>query len=453
MKVNLILLPFEENAKLPPITLGYLGAMLKKEGFQPRIIDLNFEENIPDSDINLVASTTEDYFNCPLLNIDSIVNNLKNIKKLRKPLILIGPHGASTPEFFKNYVDYIVFGEPEITSIELIKKISKKENVKNIKGISYIHNGKFIKNPPRPSIENLDSLPFPDRSLMKIDKYVNPICKNHPMTIILTSRGCPYQCTFCFKGVYGDKWRKRSPKNVVEELIEIRKKYGIKEVWFRDDLFLLDKKRIMEICEGIIKNKLDLSWSCQVRVDNIDYETLNKMKQAGCYTLSLGIESASQNILNNIKKGINLDKVVNAVNLCKKLGIRTRGYFIIGFPGETRDTILSSLKFAKYLDLDYFMVSIMTPYPNTEIFESAIKKGIIKERNWESSLKYAGQIETDFNFEQLIKIKRTLYLNYYLRLSYIIKRLTPSKIDILYHGFIPFLKQFIIKKFRGKRFS
>ena len=451
MKINLILLPFEENARLPPISLGYIGVLLKNQGYEVKLIDLNLETNIPDSDINLVASTTEDYYNCPLLNIESIIDCLKKIKDLRKPIILIGPHGTSTPEHFQDYADYIVIGEPEITSLELIKALTNKKDIKKVRGIHFRYKSKFITTSPRPPIYDLDSLPFPDRSLMKINEYVNPVCKNHPFTVIITSRGCPYQCTFCFKGVYGTIWRKRSPENVVNELIEIKRKYNIKEIWFRDDLFLLDKPRIIKICDGIIKNNLDLSWSCQARVDNLDYETLNKMKQAGCYTLSLGIESASQKILNNIKKGINLEKVINAVNLCKKLGIRTRGYFIIGFPGETKETINESLGFAKSLDLDYFMISLMTPYPNTEIFENAFKEGIIKERSWESSLKYAGQIHTEFTFEELIKMKRKLYSKYYLRYSYIIKRLTPSKIDILYHGLIPFIRQFLVKKFRGKR--
>ena len=449
MKINLILLPFEETVKNPPISLAYIGAILKREGHEVKLIDLNFEKEIPNSDINIVATTTLDYYNCPLLNLGSIKKNLMKIRELKKPIILIGPHGTSTPNYFENYADYIVIGEPEITVKELVSSLSKRRSVRKVKGLHYKEGRKFITTPPRPLISDLDSLPFPDRSLIKNEKYYNPICKNNPFTAILTSRGCPYQCTFCYKGVYGSKWRKRSAENVVKELIEIREKYGIKEVWFRDDLFLLDKERVIKICEGIIKNKLDISWSCASRVDNLDFSTLKKMKEAGCYVLSFGIESGSEEILRRIKKGITLEKVKEVVRWCKKLDIRTRGYFIIGFPGETAETINKTLKFAKELDLDYFMLSIMTPYPNTEIYNEAMREKIIPGINWEYSLKYAGRIKTKFQFSELVKIKRKLYLKYYLRPFYIFPRLNRKKVDILLHGLYPFLKQMTISKFRG----
>lgn len=442
MKINLILLPYEETVHNPPISLAYIGAILKQKGYIVKLIDLNLEKKIPGSDINLVATTTIDYYNCPLLNLDEINNNLHKIKQIGKPIILIGPHGTSTPKYFEGFADYIVIGEPEITVSELVEKIDKKQPTKDVKGLHTTL--------PRPLIKDLDALPFPDRSLMKINSYNNPVCKHNPFTAILTTRGCPYQCTFCYKGVYGSVWRKRSPENVVRELIEIKRKYHIREIWFRDDLFLLDKQRVIKICDGIIRNKLNLSWGCQSRVDNLDFETLEKMKKAGCHTLFFGIESASPKILKQIKKGITLEKVEQVARWCRKLRLRTRGYFIIGFPGETRETIKQDLNFAKKLDLDYFLVSIMTPYPDTEIFNTALKQGIIKTKDWKNSLKYSGQINTNFKFKELVKVKRELYKKYYLRAGYILKRLSPQKIDMVFHGFSPFVKQFIIRKFRGK---
>ena len=175
------------------------------------------------------------------------------------------------------------------------------------------------------------------------------------------------------------------------------------------------------------------------------------MKEAGCYVISLGIESGSQEMLNRLRKGITIEQIKKAVRLCKKYGIRTRGYFIIGSPGETKETISQTINLAKELNLDYFMLSILTPYPQTTIFENALKKGIIKKRNWDEALKNAGIIETSFSFEQLMDLKKSLYKKYYLNLGYILPRLMPGKVDILYHGFKPFIKQFLIKKFRGKK--
>jgi len=452
IKVNLILLPYEETVRNPPISLCYIGALLKQKNYEVKLIDLNFDKEIPNSDFNVVASTTEDYYNCPLLNLKDIKLNLLKIKAIGKPLILIGPHGTSTPEYFQNYADYIVVGEPEITVSELIHAIVNKKNLRKIKGISFKLGEKIIKTKPQPFITNLDSLPFPNRSLLKSNKYTNPMCKYYPFTVIFTTRGCPYQCTFCYKGVYGNIWRKRNPDKVVEEIIEIRRKYKVRELWIRDDLFLLDKERIIKICDGMIKNNLNMSWHCQSRIDNIDENIIKKIKQAGCHTISLGIESGSSEIIKRIKKGINLKDTEKVVKLCKKYGIKTRGYFIIGFPGETKETIKQSFELAKKLDLDFFAISILTPYPNTEIFNRALEKKIIpkKENLWEASLRYAGQIETKFTFEQLVDLKRELYKRYYLRLGYILPRLNPSKIDMVYRGFIPFLKQLFVKKFRGQ---
>jgi anaerobic magnesium-protoporphyrin IX monomethyl ester cyclase len=450
MKINLIVLPFEENVKSPPICLGYIGSLLRKNKHESRIIDLNFEDKIPESDLNIITTTTIDYYNCPLLNIEEIKRNLIKIKKLNVPVAILGPHVTTFPDLFLDYGDYLIIGEPEITVFELVNSLENKKNLKQVIGLYYKENGKVIKNNPRPLIKNLDDLPFPDRGLMKINKYVNPICKNHPYTMVVSSRGCPYKCSYCYMDVYGHSWRARSSKNVVEELIEINKRYNIKEVWFRDDLFSLDKKRVIEICQGIIDNNLDITWSCQTRVDFIEEETIKQMAKAGCYVISLGIESGSQIILDKMNKGINLVQIRKAVKLCKKYKIRTRGYFIIGSPGETKKTINETLIFAKELDLDYFMLSILTPYPKTPIFDNALKNNIIKKENWDESLRCAGIIDTPFSFEQLVKIKRLLYLKYYFRLNYLLFRLTPYKIDILYHGFLPFINQFLIKKFRGK---
>jgi anaerobic magnesium-protoporphyrin IX monomethyl ester cyclase len=451
MKINLIVLPFEENVKSPPICLGYIASLLKKDSNDIKIIDLNFETQISQADLNIVTTTTVDYYNCPLLNMDVIDKWLSVISKIKTPLAVIGPHVTTMPEYFEKYAQYLVVGEPELTIKELVVSLTEGKSLKNIKGLYYKQGRKFIKNKSRELLQNLDSLPFPDRSLIDNSRYVNPVCKNHPYTMVISSRGCPYHCTYCYMDVYGHFWRARSAKNVVQELIEIRRKYNIKEIVFRDDLFSLDKKRVIEICNGIVKNNLDLTWTCQTRVDSVDEEIISKMKEAGCYSISFGIEAGLQEMMNRLKKGIKVEQVKKAIFLCKKYDVRTRGYFIIGCPGETKESIQQTLELAKELDLDYFMLSILTPYPQTEIYEDAFKKRIIKKRSWDEALRCAGIIETPFTFNELVKMKRDLYLRYYFRPGYILPRLAPGKIDMLYHGFMPFVKNMMIRKFRGKK--
>jgi len=453
MKINLIVLPFEENVKSPPVCLGYVASLLEQKNHKVKIIDLNFETKIPQADLNIAATTTVDYYNCPLLNIDVIDKWLVRISKMKTPLAVIGPHVTTIPQYFEKYADYLVIGEPELTIKELVTSLTEGKSLKSVKGLFYKQGKKFIKNELRELIRNLDELPFPDRSLIKNNLYINPVCKNHPYTIVISSRGCPYQCTYCYMDVYGHFWRARSAENVIKELIEIKIKHNIREIVFRDDLFTLDKNRVLKICDGIIKNNLNLTWTCQTRADFLDEEILSKMKEAGCYAVSLGIESGSQEIIDRLKKQIKIEQIKRAVSLCKKYDIRTRGYFIIGSPGETLETIERTLNLAKELDLDYFMVSILTPYPKTKLFEDYLKKGLIKKRSWDESLKHAGSLETPFTFDELVNIKRRLYIKYYLRLGYILPRLRLSKIDMLYHGIAPFVKNIFVKKFRGSKLT
>ena len=451
MKINLIVLPFEENVKSPPICLGYIASLLEQDKHNIKIIDLNFETQIPQSDLNIVTTTTVDYYNCPLLNMDVIDKWLAIISKTKIPLAVIGPHVTTMPEYFEKYAQYLVVGEPELTIKEMVASLTKNKSLNGIKGLVYKQGKRFIKNSSRKLLQNLDILPFPDRRLIKNDLYVNPVCKNYPYTMVISSRGCPYKCTYCYMDVYGHFWRARSAENVVNELTEIRKKYNIREIVFRDDLFSLDKTRVLKICNGIIKKNLNLTWTCQTRVDSVDEEIISKMKEAGCYSISFGIEGGSQEMMNRLKKGITIEKVKKAIALCQKYNIRTRGYFIIGCPGETKESIQQTLELAKELDLDYFMLSILTPYPQTEIFEDAFKKKIIKKRSWNEALRCAGIIETPFTFNELVKIKRDLYFKYYFRPGYILPRLLPGKIDMLYHGFMPFIKNMLKRKFRGKK--
>ena len=213
---------------------------------------------------------------------------------------------------------------------------------------------------------------------LKTDEFFG---KRVPYTEMITSRGCPNRCVFCvIHKMCGGFWRARSPKNVVDEIELLFEKYGVKEIHFVDDNLTLDKHRMEEICDEILHRGLDISWATTngVHVNTLDEALLRKMKKAGCYSLCIGIESGNPYVLNQlIKKGISLEKVSEVVKSTKRVGMDVNGFFVLGFPGETRKTIEDTIQFAKSLDLDGAYFSIATPYPGTELYDQCTSKGYI----------------------------------------------------------------------------
>lgn len=278
-------------------------------------------------------------------------------------------------------VDIVVRGEGELTAFEVTESIAGRLQLKDIAGISFKENGKIIQTPERVPIEDLDSLPLPARHLLPVEKY-RPFFPDQlfkaPVEAILTSRGCPFRCIFCAARVIsGRKYRWRSPKKVIEEIELLINEYGIQQLGIIDDTFTADKKRAEKICEELITRKLnkDLVWLCATRVDAVDRDLLKKMCEAGCRSISYGIESGSQRLLNLIRKGISLDQAKKAVKSTKEAGIECRGTFILGLPTETRNESMETINFAKELDLDFAKFSLATPYPGTELHDIAVSDG------------------------------------------------------------------------------
>jgi len=234
---------------------------------------------------------------------------------------------------------------------------------------------------------------------------------------MLTSRGCPFGCSFCASSrLFGKFWRGRSAGNVLEEIRMIRDEYKIRNIEFIDDTFTLDKRRVEEICDGIIRERLDVSWGASSRVDGITERLAEKMKKAGCWIIYLGIESGCQKILDEIGKRITLDQVRKAVNAIKKAGIQVLGSFIIGFPGETVEMIEKTIRFAKRLNLDWAQFSILTPYPGTPLFEYAVKNNLLLTRDWSKYTATQPIIKLkDVTEEQLKRLFRKAYLSFYLK--------------------------------------
>jgi anaerobic magnesium-protoporphyrin IX monomethyl ester cyclase len=316
-------------------------------------------------------------------------------------------------------IDYVVIGEPEQTISELASVIEQgnTENLKEVKGIAFVKNGKTVATPPRPEIQNLDSLPFPARHLLPMETYFAAVEENplrgeisKPWAIMITSRGCPYDCVFCtVHTVMGRKWRARSPENVVDEIEQLVRTYHVKQIDFLDDNMTLDKKRMEAICDLIVKRGLNIEWFTPsgVRADTLDENLLTKMKKAGCKKIRVAPESGVQRVVDEvIKKHLNLKAVENAVILCKKVGIKVGCFFVIGLIGETKKDIEETIKFAyklRRLGADGFIFSIATPQYGTELYEQAKRCGYLRSNFSDEALSAAEPlIETpEFTADEL----------------------------------------------------
>ena len=311
-------------------------------------------------------------------------------------VVLFGLHPSSRPaDCLQNEnVDFVVIGEPENTLSELVDALSQENHdFKVINGLGFSENGKPVLTDKRAVIEDLDSLPFPARHLLPMDVYSQAVKQNplrgeihKPYTIVITSRGCPYNCVFCSNCiVWGKKWRPRSPKNVVDEIEQVIKTFGIKQIDFSDDNMTLDRQRTVEICDLIIQRGLKFEWFTPngIRADTLDEVLLRKMKAAGCKKIRIAPESGVQRVVNDvIKKNLDLTTVEHAVILCKKVGIKVGCFFVIGLIGETKADIEETINFAyklKRLGADTFIFSIAMPLYGTTFYEQAKQKGFLRE--------------------------------------------------------------------------
>lgn len=293
---------------------------------------------------------------------------------------------------------------------------------KKVKNMIYRNTDKIIIAP----IENKKgdfSIPIPKHELFKKYKYRMSFMKNYPLATVLTDFGCPYTCEFCIMGTFNFKYRK--VEDVIEELKYI-KSIGIKNFWFHDQTFGAIKKRNIELCKKIIKNKLGLNWFCFSRVDIMDKQTLKLMKKAGCYLIMLGVDSANEKILKTYKKGYNLSQIKKAFNYAKEVGIETMGTFLIGLPEDDMESCLKTIRLARELNCDYASFSFAVPRVNTKLREKAIKQNLIDKET--EILDQAGtQIAMptySLSKKDIQKLRRKAWITFYLRPSYILKRIS-----------------------------
>jgi radical SAM superfamily enzyme YgiQ (UPF0313 family) len=369
--------------------------------------------------------------------INSALSVVEKVKQWDSNITVVlgGAHATILPEETLKSVseiDVIVRGEGEQTMLEFIKVLDEDPNsIKQVLGICCREEGGVRSNPLRPPILDLDTLPFPAFHLLPMGKYRlhPPFGRRTPVMPIITSRGCPYNCIFCSKAVFGKKYRSNSPAYIVNEIQFLKERFGVKEIKLYDDVFTLDRKRVIAICTQLKDYGIDIPWSCETRVNLVNSELLRVMKDAGCYMIEYGVESGNQRVLDGLKKGITLEQTIKAFKLTHEAGIETVGYFMIGSPQETSETIQETVEFAKKLDPDFVQFSITTPYPATELYSLAVEEERVPEK-WDEyvyhgpmSLGTQGFGTETLSREELRKWNKKAYTSFYFRWHYVWKKL------------------------------
>lgn len=446
------------DIRWPPIDLMVIAGYLRKNGVGIRLID-GGGERLSAKELRSRISLREPQIAIINTSTTTIYHDLKvakEIKEIWKTALVgaIGVHVMALPEdtlSLSQDLDFVIFSEPEIPILNLSKTLS----LSSVRGLCRRENGNCVKNPPEPPIQYMDELGIPAQDLLPLTLYQEPQLKRKPMTITMISRGCINRCVFCSSHFYG-KYRLRSVENVMEELRWITRDLGVKELKFYDDGITYNREWAAELFNRMIEEKIDLTWNTNLRADSIDYEVARLMKMAGCHTVNMGLESASQDILNNIKKNITIEKMEQAVTDCKKAGLEVCGYFIIGLPGETLKTVNETIEFAKKLDLDLVTFNITAPHPGTPFYEYLEKNGYLRTKDWS---KYDTNSVPVYDYpnmpaEEIYSLALMAYRKFYMRPRYFWKRLKRlesfMEVKNLMNNFFAFINNFILKSFKVK---
>jgi anaerobic magnesium-protoporphyrin IX monomethyl ester cyclase len=425
-------------AAFPPLSILYLAAVLEEAGFEASVLDqpalgLTVEETLKwvekeDPDVLGFSTLTTSGRTAALIS--------RKVKEENPNVtIVFGNHHATfNPERILNKypsVDVIVRGEGEKTVVELVECLENRENIRKVRGINFRNEGKIVATRDQPLIRNLDTLPFPNRKLLNVDYHclmagVNVAPKK--FTSIVTSRGCVYSCRFCScTQLAHNVWRPRSAQNTLEEL-QLLASEGYKQLIFVDDSFTLNPKRVIEICRGMRKEKLEMEWICEGRVDNCPDEMLREMVSAGCKILYFGIESANQRILDYYHKTITPKQAEAAVRKAKKAGVDVVvGSFIIGAPDETREEIRNTMEFAKRVPIDIPQFNMLGAHPGNDIWNEFEAKGLLKaEEYWETSVGVCDLFSAAVPCNEIRQMTHDAFLRHVSRPSYLITQIAKT---------------------------
>lgn len=442
MKVTLVFPRFKYISGDPPLGIVYIASHLRSHlDVDISVIDTTFNPSFEYVSKQLEHEKPD----IVGIYIDTIMfNDAMKIAEIAKDMgafvIAGGPHPTVMPETVIGNVDAVCIGEGEETIVEVVKRLQQNKSLRGVKGIWFNKNSHVVKESKRSPIENLDSLEFPARDLLDMKRYIknwhslDSLSTNLRGTSLITSRGCPFNCSFCqptLKEIFGKKVRLISPENVVNEIKKLKEDYGIDGFFLHDDSFTAFKSYVQKFCELLKKEDLDLIWGCNSRVDTISRDLMKIMKSAGLRIIHVGVESGSQRILDLYNKGTKARDISKALKITKEAGINVQSFFMLGAPTETKEEIKQTIKFACSLDTDEASFSLANPMPGTYLFNFLKTQDISLSKDFGEFDYYSSRGFTDkLSFDELKKLQRKAILYFYLhprRWRYIFKHLASLR--------------------------
>ena len=438
--------------KSEPLSLLYIATYLNQNNHKAEVADCEAEGISLTELENKIRNGKYDCVGVAMLT--PLYTQAINICKLTKQInskiktIVGGSHPTLRPLGTvedEESIDVAAVGEAELTFLDLLDAFEGKKELKDVEGIVFREKGKVIQTKAREKLQNLDKLPIPDRSLIKMELYRPSVSyyRRLPAYTMITTRGCPYRCTFCATAKTG--YRMNSVPRVIEEMKMLVEKYGAKEILIRDDTFTLNRQRTIDLCDAIIKEGLNkkISWDAISRANLVDEELLTKMKEAGCWGMHFGVEGGTQKLIDSIKKDTTLEAIEKAFRLCRKIGINTRAYMMLGMPGSTKEDDIKTIEFAKKIDPDWAQFTICTPYPGTQMYDEQVKIGNVSN-DWDTFQTWGGFSETDLPWvadgrssDEIKELQRYALKSFYFRPKVIVRKMT--NIDNL-----PILKKYVL---------
>lgn len=418
MNITLVYPPFGygKRSRYFPFGLAYIAALLEKE-HAVTIVDMEGEDLDLDSALARIIEAEP-----VLVGFGGMITRFRMVRDLAQRLrselpgvfLIAGNSGATTiPELYTSAcgLDAVVMGEGEVTSVELARAVESGRNWRDVPGIAFRDdNGKLVYSKTRELIGDLDSLPWPAWDIFPIETYISSVDhrqKRARHLEVVASRGCPFNCVYCYR-IFGRTVRRRSPASIVDEICELVRRYDIHYTGFPDDLFTSNREFVLETCRLLRTRVPDISWSCLGRVNTVDEQLLTEMKRAGCDWISYGIETGSNELLSAMKRGVTSEDCLKAIRLTRNAGIHAEGSFMIGMFGETMSTVVETIDFCRQADITAPMLFV-TPYPGTEIFDIALKRGMIDDvESFVESMNAADQLLvnlTDMSDQELIDLR------------------------------------------------
>ena len=397
----------------PPLGILYISAYLKKHGHDCEVFDSTFsdrrklEEKLVDELPKIIAIYTN---LVTKINVVRLMKFIRSRKELAGSKIILGGPDITynTANYLKAGADAVVIGEGEQTMLELTDLFLKGQgSLEEISGIAFMKNGLEVKTSARVKLKELAELPWPDRQAIDLTKYLDVWKKHHGQTAVSvsTQRGCPYTCKWCSTAVYGQSYRRRPAKDVVDELQWIQQTYNPDTIWFVDDVFTVSHKWLNEFCDLMTEAQLELKFECITRAERLNEEVLNQLKAAGCFRIWIGAESGSQKIIDAMDRRVNVDTVRSMIRTTKKFGIETGTFIMVGYPGEDESDINETITHLRESDPDHFTITLSYPIRGTELF-SEIESKITTDLDWETST------DRDIDFE---RSQNTRYYNHAIR--------------------------------------